>query len=75
MKKTKEEVLEIIKKELAIDELVYDQVGQWDSLDIITVLMALDVAYEEGLKDILELQTVKTPKEIVDVLANHGLIS
>ena len=71
---TEARVLEIIKKELAVESLDLDMVGQWDSLDLITVLMALDVAYEEKLKDIKELQTVKTPREIITILKQHGLI-
>jgi len=73
-KMTESRVLEIIKKELAVESLDLDMVGQWDSLDLITVLMALDVAYEEKLKDITELQTVKTPREIITILKQHGLI-
>ena len=71
---TEARVLEIIKGELAAESLDLDMVGQWDSLDLITVLMALDVAYEEKLKDIKELQTVKTPREIITILKQHGLI-
>ena len=69
------EVEAIIKKELSVEgELELDTDGQWDSLDLITVLMALDVAYNEKLKDIRELQTVKTPRNIIDILKTHGLI-
>ena len=69
------EVIDIIKKELSVEgELELDTDGQWDSLDLITVLMALDVAYGEKLKDIRELQTVKTPRNIIDILKQHGLI-
>ena len=65
----------IIKKELSIEgDLQLDTDGQWDSLDLITVLMALDVAYGEKLKDIRELQSVKTPRDILNILKTHGLI-
>ena len=67
-------VVEIIKKELAVETLDLDVDGQWDSLDLITVLMALDVVYEEKLKDIRELQTVKKPRDIIDILKQHGLL-
>jgi len=68
------EVIDIIKKELSAETIDLDTEGLWDSLDLITVLMALDVAYEEKLKDIRELQTVKTPRNIIDILKTHGLI-
>ena len=67
------EVIDIIKKELAVEEVPLD-VEMWDSLELITVLMALDVAYEEKLKDIRELQTVKTPRDILNILKTHGLV-
>ena len=68
------EVIELIKKELAVDAVELDTEGLWDSLDLITVLMALDVAYNEKLKDIRELQTVKTPRDIINILKQHGLL-
>jgi len=69
------DVIDIIKKELSVEgELELDTEGQWDSLDLITVLMALDVAYGEKLKDIRELQNVKTPRDILNILKTHGLI-
>ena len=71
---TESQVIDIIKKELAVETLDLDRDGQWDSLDLITVLMALDVAYEEKLKDIRELQTVKTPRDILNILKQHGLL-
>ena len=72
---TELQVIDIIKKELSVEgELQLDTDGQWDSLDLITVLMALDVAYEEKLKDIRELQTVKKPRDIIDILKTHGLL-
>jgi len=67
------DVIDIIKKELAVEEAPLDM-EMWDSLDLITVLMALDVAYEEKLKDIRELQTVKTPRDILNILKTHGLL-
>ena len=68
-------VIEIIKQELCVDKLDLNQEGQWDSLDLITVLIALDVAFEEKLKDVRELQTVKNPQQIIDVLRTGGFIS
>jgi len=68
------EVIDLIKKELAVDAVEMDTEGLWDSLDLITVLMALDVAYNEKLKDIRELQTVKTPRDILNILKTHGLL-
>ena len=68
------DVIDIIKKELAVEDVELDVEGLWDSLDLITVLMALDVAYEEKLKDIRELQTVKKPRDIIDILKTHGLL-
>ena len=67
------DVIDIIKKELSVEDLPLD-VEMWDSLELITVLMALDVAYEEKLKDIRELQTVKTPQDILNILKTHGLL-
>ena len=67
------DVIDIIKKELSVEDVPLD-VEMWDSLELITVLMALDVAYEEKLKDIRELQTVKTPRDILNILKTHGLV-
>lgn len=68
------EVIDIISKELSTTVVNLDTEGLWDSLDLITVLMALDVAYNEKLKDIRELQTVKTPRDIIEILKTHGLV-
>ena len=73
--KTEVDVIEIIKKEICVDKLDLAQEGQWDSLDLVQVLMALDDAFDNKLKDVRELQTVKNPQQIIDVLRAGGFIS
>jgi len=68
------EVVDIIKKELCVDSIEMDKEGQWDSLDLVTVLIALDTAFDDKLKDVRELQTVKTPRDVINVLRSKGFV-
>lgn len=72
---TENEVLEIIKKEIAADLLDLDA-EVWDSLDQVTILTALDVALDGKLDklDDKELATANTPRKIIDILKKYSLI-
>jgi hypothetical protein len=79
MKKLSEqEVLDIMKKEIGIPELDLDKEAQYDSLDLIACLTALEVAGEfkiEETEGTRELQTAMTPRKIIDLMRARGLVA
>ena len=78
MKKlTESEVLDVMKGEIGVPELTMDGEGQYDSLDLIAVLTALEVKGDfkiEEAEGTRELQTAMTPRKIVDLMRKKGLI-
>lgn len=70
------EVLELIKEKLALDTIDMDTEGQWDSLDQIQALMAIDeklnVKFEDRVEK--ELGTAMTPRKIIDILRREGFV-
>jgi acyl carrier protein len=68
------DVLKIISSEICSDKLEMETEGQWDSLDHVKVLMALDDATGNKLKDIRELEHAMTPKRIIDILKENRII-
>ena len=74
---TEAEVLEVMKEEIGIPEIDMDKEGQYDSLDLIAVLTALEtkgnfhIEEKEGTR---ELQTAMTPRKIIDLMKSRGLI-
>jgi acyl carrier protein len=78
MKKlTETEVLDIMKQEIGVPELSLDGEGQYDSLDLIAVLTALEVKGDfkiEETEGTRELQTAMTPRKIIDLMKKRGLI-
>ena len=78
MKKlTEQEVFLIMQQELASGELTMDGEGQYDSLDLIAILTALEVAGDftiEEKEGTRELQTAMTPRKIIDLMKARGLI-
>jgi acyl carrier protein len=78
MKKlTEQEVLEIMKTEIGIPEIEMDKEAQYDSLDLIAVLTALEIKMDfkiEETEGTRELQTAMTPRKIIDLMRQRGLI-
>ena len=78
MKKlTETEVLDIMKQEIGITELSLDGEGQYDSLDLIAILTALEVKGEFKLEETdgtREHQNAMTPRKIIDLMKKRGLI-
>ena len=74
---TEQEVVSIIKKEIAAETLDMDVEGAWDSLDLVTILQALDEATNNKLTEVndKELGTAKTPRQLIDILKKHGICS
>jgi acyl carrier protein len=75
---TEAEVLEVMKEEIGLPEIEMDKEGQYDSLDLIAVLTALEtkgqfkIEEKEGTR---ELQTAMTPRKIIDLMKVRGLVS
>jgi acyl carrier protein len=73
---TEQEVLDTIKEKLALDMIELETEGQWDSLDQVQALIALDekfnIKFGENVER--ELGAAMTPKKIIDILRREGLV-
>ena len=73
---TQQEVIDTIKEKLALDKIDLETEGQWDSLDQVQALIALDEKFNIKFHDAVEkeLGTAMTPQKIIDILKREGYV-
>jgi acyl carrier protein len=76
MKLSEKDILDTIKDKLGLDKIDMETEGQWDSLDQVSALIALDEKFNIKFKDEVEkeLGTAMTPKKIIYILRREGYV-
>ncbi|MBU1932053.1 acyl carrier protein [Patescibacteria group bacterium] len=75
-----EEIFRIIEKALELDagtvgiDDSMDTISKWDSLGLLSILSALEQRYGGKVAAIEDLASVKSVKEIVDLLKRESII-
>ena len=71
---TQEQIYDIIKNALAESDDDQDSEEGWDSMAQISVLIALDSAFEGKIAKIEKMQSVSSVDEVMAILRENGLV-
>ena len=74
----KEDIINIIKDALMVDKITIessvDNVEEWDSLGLLSILVALDKEFDGRLASISDLATADSVEKIILTLENKNFI-